>query len=778
MAWKRIRKNEKANEKIMAIEKTIRIKIDSRKAESRVGSLDRKMKGLGESADNTDKSFGKLKGTVIAVAAALQIGQIAAYSDAWKGVNNSLATSITSTQSLFKAQSDVVRIAQEARSPLEQVAKLYGGISAASTDLGASQNDIAKFTELASKAITVQGSSTAEAAGSLLQLRQAIGGSVIQAQEFNSLIDGARPLLEAVSKGSDRFKGSVNKLREEVRKGTVTSKEFFEAALKGADIIDKRFAKATVTLASSLTLARNNAIKFVGTNEDISRTMTFAGDAVVALSENLDLLVIAAATTASIYGARLLSGLVAATAAKISSTSASIALVRTEHANAASALTAAKAEQALAASTFNASGGIVKSKIARDRLTVANNTLAASTLRATAANKAYAASATIAGRASGALRGGLALLGGPVGVAILAATAITAFATSSDDADDEIRSLTKSIDDQIASLKNLGKTQKEIAVKAYNEAAQAAEEVSIELIKQSKALDDMGGGLAKTTVKYSMTARAVVDLTEKYKDLAAVEAQRKRLVDAFVDAEDAEPQTTTGTTPDQDFENLQIEANNAEFARRFEKIQTLKEFDLLEIENKRIFEEEKLNIEREAAEERASLNQISADIIRDVNQRSVSDTIGFFEQFGKKSKFLAKGLLLLRAGEGISSAIINSQVAATRALAELGPIAGPPVAAKMIAYGQVSAGIIGANAVLKLGGGGSGGGGSISIGGVSDQQSQPQRQDPVQSREVIEFRGLEGIAEAIRDRDPEEPLPAEYTQRIMAAIELNERLGG
>jgi len=755
----------------MAIEKTIRIKIDSRKAESRVGSLDRKMKGLGESADNTDKSFGKLKGTVIAVAAALQIGQIAAYSDAWKGVNNSLATSITSTQSLFKAQSDVVRIAQEARSPLEQVAKLYGGISAASTDLGASQNDIAKFTELASKAITVQGSSTAEAAGSLLQLRQAIGGSVIQAQEFNSLIDGARPLLEAVSKGSDRFKGSVNKLREEVRKGTVTSKEFFEAALKGADIIDKRFAKATVTLASSLTLARNNAIKFVGTNEDISRTMTFAGDAVVALSENLDLLVIAAATTASIYGARLLSGLVAATAAKISSTSASIALVRTEHANAASALTAAKAEQALAASTFNASGGIVKSKIARDRLTVANNTLAASTLRATAANKAYAASATIAGRASGALRGGLALLGGPVGVAVLATVAILSYSKAETEAEKRTKQLTEQVNAQRTALMNLGKTQKELREKELSDLNGDILEMTKNIIildrKAEEALKNVSGrglGVSKITNE----ARAL------RKELAELFKQKELLTTSvsLIDEGEGESATTTGTTPDQDFEQLQIDANNAAFARRFEKIQTLKEFDLIEIENKRILEEERLNIEREAAIESAEITRYHEELKKQFRDQAFSDAISGLSNFGKKASKAQKAL-------AVTSAVIKGKEAAVAAWAS-GMSTGGPYA-PLVAAAYTTASLIKTGGLIKSitsggGGGGSGGGGNISFAGA--QESQPQRQEPIQSREVIEFRGLEGIAEAIRERDPDEPLPAEYTQRIMASIELNERLGG
>ena len=115
----------------MALEKTIRIKVDASKAGTKIDKLDRKTQKLGTTASKTSHQFGALKASVIAVAAALQVAAVARYSDAWKSVNNSLATSLTATQSLSKAQADVVRIAEDARSPLAAVAKLYGGIAAA-----------------------------------------------------------------------------------------------------------------------------------------------------------------------------------------------------------------------------------------------------------------------------------------------------------------------------------------------------------------------------------------------------------------------------------------------------------------------------------------------------------------------------------------------------------------------------------------------------------------------------------------------------------------------
>lgn len=211
-----------------------------------------------------------------------------------------------------------------------------------------------------------------------------------------------------------------------------------------------------------------------------------------------------------------------------------------------------------------------------------------------------------------------------------------------------------------------------------------------------------------------------------------------------------------------------------------EKIQNMifkEEERALELEHQQQLTE----IQRQGAEERSANEQKAAEMTLMVERQTRGALIGFMSQFSAKSKALAKALVLLRAAEGVQSAIINSHVAATRALAELGPKAGPPVAAKMITYGKISAGIIAANAALKLGAGSGGGGGStpsIGIGSSSASVDTPRRQEVPQQTTAIEFRGLAEVAAELRNLDPNETLPVEYTQRIVASLAEFERLSG
>ena len=72
-----------------------------------------------------------------------------------------------------------------------------------------------------------------------------------------------------------------------------------------------------------------------------------------------------------------------------------------------------------------------------------------------------------------------------------------------------------------------------------------------------------------------------------------------------------------------------------------------------------------------------------------------------------------QAIFLATQGLDMALAVMSGYAAGARALAELGPIAGPPVAAKMVAYGYWSAAAIGATAIGQMAASSAGG----SVGG-------------------------------------------------------------
>jgi len=157
-------------------------------------------------------------------------------------------------------------------------------------------------------------------------------------------------------------------------------------------------------------------------------------------------------------------------------------------------------------------------------------------------------------------------------------------------------------------------------------------------------------------------------------------------------------------------------------------------------------------------EEQTEAQIASLQALKDQGQATWSALGSFLQQFAGKSKAAAIAAIAIQKGLSIAQIMANSAAAATRALAELGPIAGPPVAAKMIAYGKLQAGLVAATGLAQaMSGGGGGGAGSAGGGGVGvTQPAQPPQ--PTQTV-AINLQGdtfsrssVEGLLEQIQSQ--------------------------
>ncbi|WP_341667341.1 tape measure protein [Alcaligenes sp. SDU_A2] len=78
------------------------------------------------------------------------------------------------------------------------------------------------------------------------------------------------------------------------------------------------------------------------------------------------------------------------------------------------------------------------------------------------------------------------------------------------------------------------------------------------------------------------------------------------------------------------------------------------------------------------------------------------DAAEMLRTLGHEGSVVYKAMFLASKAASIAQAIINTEIAATRALAELGPIAGPPMAATMRGLGYASVGMIAATALTGM----------------------------------------------------------------------------
>jgi len=330
---------------------------------------------LGRSFGGLTSASGLLRNAIAGLVAGLGAREIIQYSDSWRSVENQLKQVTDSTEELRARQSELMDVANDTRASFTATGNLYARLARSTTELGLSTSDLIDLTTTINQSFAASGATATEAAAAITQLSQGLAAGALRGDEFNSVAEQAPAIMRAIADSLDM---TIGELRAFAKEGGITADILITALSGAADKIASDFESMTATFGQSMTVARNNLTEFIGQNETLSTAVDSAGEAVLAFSENLDDVADVAAALAIIIGGKF-AGSVAASAAAMAA--AQVQAVR---------------YQAVLASMAGVSRGAAASQIA----------LASATRIAS---------------------GAMALLGGPVGVALIAAGSLYYF---------------------------------------------------------------------------------------------------------------------------------------------------------------------------------------------------------------------------------------------------------------------------------------------------------------------------------------------------------------
>ncbi|WP_413709150.1 tape measure protein [Rhizobium sp. Rhizsp82] len=222
-----------------------------RQFQARFASMSRSVGGLSKAAK---ASLGAL---AVGAVSNVTLRSFADLSDSATKIRNSLRSAGLSGDELTDTYGRLYRAAQENAAPIESLATLYGRVAINQKELGASSAQLIGLTTNVAKALKAQGSNAEEASGALLQLSQALGSGKVQAEEYNSLIDGMPVLLQAAAAGIKQANGSVAELTRLVKAGEISSKALFDGIAAGAGVIDQRLSGSAETVGQAMTRINN-----------------------------------------------------------------------------------------------------------------------------------------------------------------------------------------------------------------------------------------------------------------------------------------------------------------------------------------------------------------------------------------------------------------------------------------------------------------------------------------------------------------------------------------
>lgn len=248
-------------------------------------AVEKQTQELAKQEKQVDKTGLAFKQFASFVAGYVTISTAIGNMDTYTQIGNKLKIVTTNQEQLNRAMEDTFAIAQRSYSSWNAVNDVYSKYMSNAKTLNLTQSEVARLTEITSKAVALSGSSAESAAGALFQYGQSLDGNILRAEEFNSLVDGAGGLLNAIATGLGVTRGQ---LRQMMLDGKLTGEVITKALLKAGDSVDKLHKKTDVTIKQSLLLLSDSVTKFIGEADHASGASKVTSEAIRTLSENIE----------------------------------------------------------------------------------------------------------------------------------------------------------------------------------------------------------------------------------------------------------------------------------------------------------------------------------------------------------------------------------------------------------------------------------------------------------------------------------------------------------
>lgn len=349
------------------------------------------------------------------------ISGLAKLADAVQSTNARLKLAVGTVREFAQAQQFAYRVAAQTGAGFEAVATLYTRLATTAKGFGLSQERIAAVTEATALALKVSGASAAESAGAVRQFAQALGSGVLRGDEFNSLMEQAPRLMQALADG---LGVPIGRLRQLAEQGLLTTDVVVQAIESQREAITREAEAMPRTIGQSLSQVRDEFGRTIDAFNQASGATRIVGAAFDALARHMD--AIAGTGLVAAVGAITVAITRTGIAAK-ERVAAMLAEIAAERQATATAIAHARAKVSYAQAELAAAQAAVASATGMARLAVVENTLVPAQQRLAAAQAGLNAAMAAGTGIAGGLRAALAFLGGPLGIIL---TLLTAGATA------------------------------------------------------------------------------------------------------------------------------------------------------------------------------------------------------------------------------------------------------------------------------------------------------------------------------------------------------------
>ncbi|MEM8213111.1 tape measure protein [Morganella morganii] len=524
------------------------------------------------SVNDTENAMFSLSKAAALVTSALSAGAIIHAVDEWGQMAARIKMALNSVEGDVERYSEIqerfLEVSNRNGKAIETVQALYAGSATSMKELGYNTTQTVDYIESLSSAFTANATGAQQTESAMTALNRAMVVGVLKGNDWHSVLNATPSIVNDIAKELSRLRGGMKVTENDVKKMAMESgismKLFADAVINARNENNALADSMDNTVADGFTKLANSAKAYFGElNQGLGVTRSISAGFAV-LSDNFDKVAAAAMIAATVVGARYVGALSSSIKTKVADAAASVKqvaasrsaaiAVRDETQAKINSLTAERARiiannQWMATqSAINRQMGLsisyqreYQANAARiaaidSQMAVAKVQLAAATSQASIANRAYAASLT-------ALKGGLALIGGPMGAAMLAGAAVYYFFQKSEEAKRSAHEFADSLNGLRSSMDKLTRTglaakiaEAKDQLDTLTQAQKEAEEEVKNLNTAYKAYSDGVWHLGSTQEKLETISRKLAKAEE---NLERVQNDRSKTIN-FIGAAQAQ----------------------------------------------------------------------------------------------------------------------------------------------------------------------------------------------------------------------------------------------
>lgn len=214
-------------------------------------------RAIDEGTQGAGDLMNMIKGAVAAYASVQTIGKVMDLSDQLTSTTARLNLMNDGLQTTQDLQNMIYLSAERSRGAYQATADAVSKLGLMAGDAFSSSEEIIAFTEQLNKQFTIAGTETAGIEAAMLQLTQAMGSGVLRGEEYNSILEQAPNIIQAIADYMEVPKGQLKDMAAE---GQITAEIVKNAMFAAADETNAKFESMPKTFNQIWTSFQNTAL--------------------------------------------------------------------------------------------------------------------------------------------------------------------------------------------------------------------------------------------------------------------------------------------------------------------------------------------------------------------------------------------------------------------------------------------------------------------------------------------------------------------------------------